>query len=1237
MNKNLLLKCKEYLNNQKNKSRRNKIFIGLSIVVFVITIYVLMVPGITMEEVLICLNSSHEHTTDCYGTASDKEDVINLTNMVEELPTVEDMNNNINNLTTDDEKNEYKDEIIATATILYSNYLTLDDKVKSKISNIDKLLKYNEQGLIELPDNSINNNEGFDNSTSTFILKDNSSKLETVATADTSKFVQINLYDYFMKDSNGKSINDKFNNDSKHRYPAFFQSFGPGETTITSKNLANWRFNFGDMITVDRVGAIRDNDNQDKVKGTINQNMPETQQALSGYIKNTLGNDGYPAINDGNLSLKYLFNSSDGYAKKQNTENISRLFQYDEITGKYYFDSRSNFAQFDSNTNTFKVFKQKLTPNFMIYPFGNFLPLNNIETETTQASTINKTYFDNVINSARTKGNTTSYGSMRDHYKLVADRMSEWSSVMTTRNDGKNIWDAAFVANQYFSLSGLPANITNNHLSDIYNIDFDEPTNFFFGMDMEMNFIQPKNGITGVTEKNPMIFEFSGDDDVWVFIDGILFLDLSGRHRHVTGKIDFEKGVVTYHSLDTSTGDTSNTPYKSVKFTEILKNISGEKPELNENGTFKNYSPHNFKFYYMERGAGSSVMKMNFNFPLVEKNSLMVTKELDNNNVDLVGNPYYDFQILKVKDGNKTNETFIDVGTSFDILDANGNKVGTGSILENGIFKLKAGQTAVFKEISADKGSYYVREIFDSNLASQYESVIVSGKTATINSNLMIDSNSFVGYESDIKDISDGHTSFVYTNKVNVDKFANLKITKNLEGIFNNSDVFKFEVKIDNEILPLGYKYTVNKRDESGNVVSTTDKFIEKDCDTCTIGYVLLTDNETATISNILAGSSYSVEEKVFAINGYEVKYNGQDVSDVVGSLVSEEEVEVNVINISTGTDLIIPLTKTIINPDSRSYDYTFKITEMEGSSIDSLIEKNAGYNDTVVIEDVINTKVLNEAFKLEYSRPLYDNTETIHYYKIEEISNDDRDIDIKYDSSIYIIKVIVTNTDSSFNARVAEVYKDGTNITEIDTNGNVSNIVEFVNKLLVDLNITKEVREKIEDSGEFQFEIEILDNEVPISGNYKYQKKVIEKEETTFLDMEIKPFGVDIQKLDNTEDGILIFDTNGKVNIDLAHNEVITIYGLPYDAEYKVDELTTNGYIVIHNVNSDDDIEGDIAIGKLDRDNTNIKFINIGGYRMPATGGSGTLIFGIIGLLLLIVPVIYIKYSFYRRKRGVV
>lgn len=1261
MNKSLLSKMTNYLNNYKTKSRNKKIFITLASIVFITTLLTLMKPAITMEEVLICdldehnhtsecyeknficdeetdenLNNEscyekklihdaeeHEHTSDCYGTDTDKENISYLSNIIKELPTVDELNKKIDELSTDEEKEEYKEEILNTATNAYSYYLKLSKKIQSKITNIDKLLEYNEEALLENTKEKTNQIVTFNN-VAPILDNDNSSKLETVETADTSNIISINLYDYLTYDEETKTgVNDKFKTNNK--YPGFHQSTGPYTTKITSLK-GGW-FNFSDMITTDRLHRYS---GTMEIANTINastQNRP-----LSGYIKETLGNDKYPAVKSGNLSLKYLFSEDEPYVKKQNVNSINGLFQYNETTGLYSFDSRKNFAQFNKGIDTFTVYKQNITPNFMQYPFGNFLPLNDIKTEATQASTINRAKFEEYIDSARIKeADSDTYGGMITHYGLVADRMEEFLPLIDKANNNNKNWDAGFVATQYFKVSGLPPTIETSSLTNLYNIDFDEPVNFFFGVDMEMNFIQPKDGLSG-KNKEPMIFDFSGDDDVYVYIDGILFLDLSGRHRHVGGKINFEKGIVTYHELDPQTGDTSETPYKTVKFSDILKNITGDKPELNAKGTFKNYSYHNFKFYYMERGSGSGVMKMNFNFPLVEKNSIMVTKELDNSDTELVGNPDFSFQILKPTDGEKTSddELFITEGTNFDILDLNGNKVRTGTVLDDGIFKLKAGETAVFKEISADKGNYYVREILDTKWASQYENVTVDGESTTTNEEVIVGTDNFVGYESAIKDISDGHTSFVYTNKVDPYEFGTLKITKELEGISNIDDVFKFKVTIDNDILPLGYNYDI--LDKDGNIVKD-DLIIKKDCNECDYGYVLLSQDETAVIENILVGSSYEVEEIMSSINGFDVRYENE-----IGTITkNKEEVEVIVTNIATGINLKIPITKIIANPNGKTSDYKFKITEMESSSKDAL-EKSGGYKSEVTINNVTDTKTLEEAFKLEYSRPNYDNETTNHYYKIEEISGTDNYI--KYDNSIYIVKVTITNTEELFNAKVTKIYKDYENITEFDDNNKVINTIKFINKVLVDLTITKEVQGNIEDSGEFNFEIELKENDTPLIGEYSYQKTTITNEIETFQDKKITRLGEEQQEVkENTtnEEGTITFNEEGKSTITLAHNEVITIYGIPYDAEYKITELNTDGYVVTHSINQETEQEGYEVTGNLDSDNINIKFINVGGYIMPDTGGSGTLIYGIIGLLSLIVPIIYIGYSFYKQKRSVV
>ena len=75
--------------------------------------------------------------------------------------------------------------------------------------------------------------------------------------------------------------------------------------------------------------------------------------------------------------------------------------------------------------------------------------------------------------------------------------------------------------------------------SDIYGIS--TKPDYHFGMTMSAKFIQPKDG---KIKDNNMVFEFSGDDDVWVYIDGVLVLDIGGIHNVVSGSIDFAEGTV---------------------------------------------------------------------------------------------------------------------------------------------------------------------------------------------------------------------------------------------------------------------------------------------------------------------------------------------------------------------------------------------------------------------------------------------------------------------------------------------------------------------------------------------------------------------------------------------------------------------------------------------------------------------------------------------------------------------
>ena len=434
--------------------------------------------------------------------------------------------------------------------------------------------------------------------------------------------------------------------------------------------------------------------------------------------------------------------------------------------------------------------------------------------------------------------------------------------------------------NEYFKASGIPKTFNQNeeHLQNLYSLDYDVPTDFFFGMDMHMNFMQPKGGLTGKDGKQPMVFYFTGDDDVWVYLDNKLALDLSGIHRHVGGEIDFVKGEIKYYSLDINTGDVSETPYKTVPF----ENIFGE-TALNSNGTFEDYSTHKFDFYYMERGAGSGVCRMNFNFPLLKKNSISVMKEVsvDEGNIDnLLGEPDYKFQIL-----NDEGNIFIAENTSYDIYDTAGNKIGSGKVGPNGIFTLKANQTARFNDIAENAGNYYVRELLDPDAFSQYGTISVDGRAITESDNVVISNTEFKGVNSPSMNIADGNTIFRFNNKITLKKTGNLTINKVLNSQTNDdSQEFEFKITLDNKLLPKGTTYKVGTE-----IKTVADN-----------GIIKLKAGKTAELKNIIAGTAFKVEE--INSDNYTVAYSGSegvatDGSSASGVIKTGAAVEVTVTN----------------------------------------------------------------------------------------------------------------------------------------------------------------------------------------------------------------------------------------------------------------------------------------------------------------------------------------------------
>lgn len=172
--------------------------------------------------------------------------------------------------------------------------------------------------------------------------------------------------------------------------------------------------------------------------------------------------------------------------------------------------------------------------------------------------------------------------------------------------------------------------------------------NYGFGTKLQMDFTLTDDGMVetekadGTTEKTSIKFFFSGDDDVWVFIDGQLALDVGGAHGEVSGLLEFGKAdeknnSVTAYVSRVKTGGTSgsdkddkngNSPVKTVTYNKEVINFYAQGTTLNDLDKGKK---HTLTMYYMERGMWESNMAVAFNFP--DNNELQVQKEVNLTNV----------------------------------------------------------------------------------------------------------------------------------------------------------------------------------------------------------------------------------------------------------------------------------------------------------------------------------------------------------------------------------------------------------------------------------------------------------------------------------------------------------------------------------------------------------------------------------------------------------------------------
>ncbi len=217
--------------------------------------------------------------------------------------------------------------------------------------------------------------------------------------------------------------------------------------------------------------------------------------------------------------------------------------------------------------------------------------------------------------------------------------------------------------------------------------------NHHFGLSMTSEFTQPKNGqING----SDMVFDFIGDDDVWLYIDGVLVGDVGGVHDACGLSVNFATGKVTITNgsgvLDPST---SATTYKTTTLRALYEAALGEDAAAqyfdDGSDTFKSNTQHEMKFFFLERGAGSSNLQLMTN--LYTAPSSDVTK-YDQNNSPVSGATFALY---------RADESYA----------VQGDAIATGTTDANGKLTLQDadGNVISFDEAAAGTTHFVLREV----------------------------------------------------------------------------------------------------------------------------------------------------------------------------------------------------------------------------------------------------------------------------------------------------------------------------------------------------------------------------------------------------------------------------------------------------------------------------------------------------------------------------------------------
>jgi len=366
-----------------------------------------------------------------------------------------------------------------------------------------------------------------------------------------------------------------------------------------------------------------------------------------------------------------------------------------------------------------------------------------------------------------------------------------------------------------------------------------ETPDYYVGMTLEAKFVQPSDG--KLENGDPVVYKFTGDDDLLVYIDGILVLDVGGIHEPLTGSINFETGTIIQPDFyndsngsawghhETTLYQVFNNAYNSgfISDEDWLKMKWKDADGDGIYDTFADYSTHSFNMFYMERGAGASNLDLQFNLQVVKKDEFTVRKKLQDGVKPEFVNQLYRFKAV-FKDNGETKALYPPIKNEQGAVTREGAKDHDGNVVctkviyadrkdsdgkpievpvsvdDEGYFTLRADEAAVFT-MSNEETVYDIYEVdIDGNIIRQVD---INGTSTQIDPETG-PAQVHVG-EDTVEDRSE-------VNVTNTIAKQDLLVTKHItedseDGWEDDNPVFEFRVYLEQYVT-----------DDDGNIVYET-------------------------------------------------------------------------------------------------------------------------------------------------------------------------------------------------------------------------------------------------------------------------------------------------------------------------------------------------------------------------------------------------------------------------------